>query len=374
VNRIAVHVRGVWTEVDPLRAGPPSRASARRPSRACWRSARRADRSRPADLCRRLDLNRVNRRVLEALIRSGAMDFPGREPRHPYERPRCRDGRAAEQQSRAQAAGQVDLFGLATPVPAEQQEADPALERLRNGASPCAWPASARRSGSTSPGHRSPSTSASSRRSSAAESRTSAARGRGRGRWRLARTGPQRHGGGVLEIRKRGNRVSFVLEIAAAASSHPVRRGLPASTARLNRRRDAILVVEGNLRFDDFADDWRIAARRIIGVAQAREQYARRLVLRWPSAVNGDGQPGDLGAGAGAASESRWPLRPVRDPLCRAGRGGAGGCWARTGGCGRRRTSSSGSARSSARRRRGRLWPRVEGSPRLHPASHVRPG
>jgi DNA polymerase-3 subunit alpha len=54
--------------------------------------------------------------------------------------------------------------------------------------------------------------------------------------------------------------------------------------------RDAILVVEGNLRFDDFADDWRISAKRIIDIAQAREQYARRLVLRWPAAANGEGR------------------------------------------------------------------------------------
>ena len=46
--------------------------------------------------------------------------------------------------------------------------------------------------------------------------------------------------------------------------------------------RDAILVVDGALRWDDFIEDWRIAAKRIMDVDQAREQYARRVVLRWP--------------------------------------------------------------------------------------------
>jgi DNA polymerase-3 subunit alpha len=93
----------------------------------------------------------------------------------------------------------------------------------------------------------------------------------------------------VLEIRKRGNRTSFILddrsgriEVTLFEDVYQQYRSLVA--------RDAILVVEGNLRFDDFADDWRVSARKIIDVAQAREQYARRLVLRWPSASNGEGR------------------------------------------------------------------------------------
>jgi DNA polymerase-3 subunit alpha len=45
---------------------------------------------------------------------------------------------------------------------------------------------------------------------------------------------------------------------------------------------DSILVVDGALRWDDFIEDWRLAAKRILDVDQAREQYARRLVIRWP--------------------------------------------------------------------------------------------
>jgi DNA polymerase III subunit alpha len=46
--------------------------------------------------------------------------------------------------------------------------------------------------------------------------------------------------------------------------------------------KDAIVVVEGMLRFDEFSDAWRLAARRITDLHQVREQQARRLVLRWP--------------------------------------------------------------------------------------------
>ena len=64
------------------------------------------------DLCRRLDLQKVNRRVLEALLRSGSLDALGAN------RATLMDRLGAalqlgEQNSRAHQAGQDDLFGLA---------------------------------------------------------------------------------------------------------------------------------------------------------------------------------------------------------------------------------------------------------------------
>jgi DNA polymerase-3 subunit alpha len=111
----------------------------------------------------------------------------------------------------------------------------------------------------------------------------------------------------VLEIRKRGNRNSFVLddrsgriEVTLFDDVYQQHRALIA--------RDAIVVVEGSLRFDDFVDDWRIAAKRIIDIAQAREQYARRLVLRWPRGTNGDG--------SGLITAIEQALRPARGGRC----------------------------------------------------------
>jgi DNA polymerase-3 subunit alpha len=46
--------------------------------------------------------------------------------------------------------------------------------------------------------------------------------------------------------------------------------------------RDALVLVEGNLRFDDFSNAWRLAAKRITLLDSLRETQARRLVLRWP--------------------------------------------------------------------------------------------
>src|SRR5262249_23456381 len=44
--------------------------------------------------------------------------------------------------------------------------------------------------------------------------------------------------------------------------------------------KDALVLVEGLLRFDEFSDSWRLAARRISELDKVREQEARRLLLR----------------------------------------------------------------------------------------------
>jgi DNA polymerase-3 subunit alpha len=46
--------------------------------------------------------------------------------------------------------------------------------------------------------------------------------------------------------------------------------------------KDAIVLVEGHFRFDEFGDAWRISARKITDLNAVREQQARRLVLNLP--------------------------------------------------------------------------------------------
>jgi DNA polymerase-3 subunit alpha len=44
--------------------------------------------------------------------------------------------------------------------------------------------------------------------------------------------------------------------------------------------KDALVLIEGSLRFDEFSDAWRVAARRIVELDKLREQEARRIVIR----------------------------------------------------------------------------------------------
>ncbi|QGU32371.1 DNA polymerase III subunit alpha [Thermochromatium tepidum] len=76
------------------------------------------------DFCGRIDLQRVNRRVLESLIRAGALDElgPNRATLMDHLPPALK---AAEQSRNTRATGQVDLFGLLEP--SGQPAPDPQL-------------------------------------------------------------------------------------------------------------------------------------------------------------------------------------------------------------------------------------------------------
>ena len=244
------------------------------------------------DFCRRIDLKQVNRRVLEALIRAGAMDSLGaNRATLMHQLPGAMQ--AAEQQSRAQAAGQDDLFGLAAPAaPATQRgEWRGGPGACRTGAKRVRLAGERETLGLYLTGH--PITEYERELRPITSGRIADIGGAkpvggNEGGWR----GPGKNvtvAGLVLEIRKRGNRTSFILDDRSGRIEVTLFEDVYQQFRALIAR-DAILVVEGNLRFDDFADDWRVSAKKIIDVAQAREQYARRLVLRWPAAAsNGDG-------------------------------------------------------------------------------------
>ena len=72
-----------------------------------------------AEFCRRVDHDKVNRRALEAMIKSGAMDGFGQSRRAlMHQVPEAL--KSADQYARAVAAGQNDMFGLeAPPEPAD---------------------------------------------------------------------------------------------------------------------------------------------------------------------------------------------------------------------------------------------------------------
>src|SRR5690606_24285399 len=68
------------------------------------------------DFCAKVDLKRLNRRVMEKLILSGAMDRLG--PHRAALMASLEEAmKAAEQHAKAQAVGQDDLFGLLSPEP-----------------------------------------------------------------------------------------------------------------------------------------------------------------------------------------------------------------------------------------------------------------
>ena len=228
--------------------------------------------------CRRIDLQRVNRRVFDALIRSGSLDRIGPN-RATLTAELDRAMQLGEQNSRAESVGQVDLFGLS----AAQNSAV------------ADWSDTQRLAGERETlglflsGH--PITPyepdlkflVSARLVDVGGPRPAAALDGARS-WSAGKAATV--AGLVLEIRRRPNRVTLILDDRSAR----LEVSLFDDVYQQHRDiivKDAILIVDGTLRFDDFIEAWRLQAKSLVDIDRARERYARRLWLRWPAQFDG---------------------------------------------------------------------------------------
>jgi DNA polymerase-3 subunit alpha len=238
------------------------------------------------DLCRRVDLRLAGKRTLEAMLKAGCFDCFGRT-RATLAQALPAAIQLGEQRTRAFAAGQDDLFGgLAEPAAGE---APAAIEF----ASVPEWSESQRLQGERETlglflsGH--PIAEYEQELRQVAPARIvdlggprPAADVRGFGGGRNVTVA-----GLVLEIRRRGSRMTLLLddrsariEVSLFEDVWQQYRGVIA--------RDAILVVEGQLRFDEFIEDWRINAKKLMPIDELREREARRLQVRLPAGGGDD--------------------------------------------------------------------------------------
>ena len=234
-----------------------------------------------ADLCRRIDLTRVNRRVLEALIKAGAMDRIGAN-RATLMASLDAAVQGGEQATRATQAGQDDLFGGGGASPAEVKPAE--LPE---------WPARLRLAGERETlgrflsGHPIASFESELQRLVSARLGDLANEPPPSGEAPRWSGGRQVSVAGLVdELRKRNGRTSLVLDDRTGR----IEVTLFDEQAQQYRDllvRDALVLVEGALRFDDFSNAWRIAGKRIQLLDSLREKQARRLVLRWPEGGQG---------------------------------------------------------------------------------------
>jgi DNA polymerase-3 subunit alpha len=267
------------------------------------------------DLCERVDLQRVNRRVLEALIRAGGLDSLGPN-RATLDAELADTLRAAEQAARASAAGQDDLFGLGPPAPAAAQGHSPV--------SPAAlqpeWPESIRLRyerdalGLYLTGHPfaqfeeeiRPVTSGSLGELQS-EAPTQAQRERA---WSSPRRSV-RIAGLLIDIRKRGPRTVLTLDDRTGRMEVTLYDEL-FQRVRNALVKDTILVVECDLRYDDYNDAWSGNARNIMDLDQAWERFARRMDITWHPPAADDAETAQRAAG-----ELRETLAPYTRGECR---------------------------------------------------------
>ncbi len=232
------------------------------------------------DLCRRVDLRRANRRVLEALIKAGALDRlgPGRRAMA------LALGDAlqiADQHARNRQTGQEDLFGLecSTPGPAEPRVAVAAFADVAQ------WSDEERLAGEKETlglyltGH--------------PIDRYEAELGALTG-CRLAelRPGMRRVAGllvGMRTTRTRRGRIAFATIDDRSARAEV--RIFPALHERRGEAlvRDPVGVDEGECALDDYTGEHALTAAELWSIDEARARFARRLVLQVDADRAGNG-------------------------------------------------------------------------------------
>ncbi|HEX2493689.1 MAG TPA: DNA polymerase III subunit alpha [Steroidobacter sp.] len=231
-----------------------------------------------ADLCRRSDSNRMNRRVLEALIRSGAADALGANRATLMHALPCAM-QLADQTIRARVVGQDDMFGLMDPASVPT----PVLNEVLPD-----WSRRVRLDGERETlglyltGH--PFEEFEAELRPIVSGRIADVLG---DRPTPSTEGFQFKGkpatlaGMVFDLGKRGGRVIFTLDDRSGRLEASMFEDLWQQYRSLISK-NAILIVEGSLRFDEYIEGWRLTAKRVFDIDQAREQHARRVLLRWP--------------------------------------------------------------------------------------------
>jgi DNA polymerase-3 subunit alpha len=228
------------------------------------------------DFCRRTDPKRVNKRALEALIRSGAMDGLG-APRQVLMAAMPEALKAAEQQARNHNVGLVDLFGDAVgSATGSNENPDPYLAY----AFAPAWSVKERLRGERDTlglyvtGH--PIDDYAAEVARFTRNRIAGLR---------PSDEPQRVVGLVVGLRtmksKKGEDIAFVQLDDRTAR---IEVSLFADTYRSCREfvvPDSFLVVEGSVSVDEFSGGGlRMRAQEAYTLAEARRRFARELVLR----------------------------------------------------------------------------------------------
>ncbi len=236
------------------------------------------------DLCRRLDLQKINRRVLEALLRAGSLDALKANRATLMDRlPSAIQ--LGEQDSKALAAGQDDLFGLGT-GPLAAPVARPSKPALPE------WPEAVRLAGEREtlglyltghpikrfePGL---ATVVSHRIGDLVSERPMPGM-----EPRFGGGKPVTVAGLIDEVRKRGPRVILTLddgtgrlEASLFEDAYQQQRDLIV--------KDGLVLAEGLVRFDDFSDGWRLNLKRLTDLTKALERQARRILIKWPAGAD----------------------------------------------------------------------------------------
>jgi DNA polymerase-3 subunit alpha len=257
---------------------------------------RNGDYSSLGEFCRRVDLEKVNRRALEAMIKSGAMDAFGATRRSlMHQLPEAL--KSAEQQARAAAAGQNDLFGLAEPVPEIPASvipwsaaASPTIAELTEWSDRERLAHEKEALGLYLTGHPFDAVrhdagffvdAKLADLNSEPPPQSNGDRSYSQGRREVTVAGL------VMDIRKRGNRVTVTLDDDSGRLDVSLFSEAFQEFRHLLSK-DEIVVVGGTLRYDEFMAAWQLNARKVLPIDRVIETRAQSMILKL--APNGQGQ------------------------------------------------------------------------------------
>jgi len=246
------------------------------------------------DFCQRIDLRKVNRRVLESLIRAGALDGLGTH-RAALMASLNKALAIADQQSRNRDAGQVDIFGNAV-TPAETHVYEITAE----------WSEEQRLEG---------------------EKETLGLYLTGHPIARYAEELKRITDATIAELKPTTDSTIVVAGLVVASRTMQTRRGdrmafvtLDDRTGRLELAvfsdlysqsrellaKDTLLVVEGQVSMDEYSGGFKMSAEKLYNMDQARAAFSRRLVIEVTAEQ----------AGNGFVEELKEILSPVAQGKC----------------------------------------------------------
>jgi DNA polymerase-3 subunit alpha len=239
-----------------------------------------------AQFCRRVDHDKINRRTLEAMVKSGAMDSFG-ETRRSLMHHVPEALRSADQQTKAAAAGQNDMFGLGDAVTTEEVQIAPVQlaewqehlflsnEKEALGLYLTGHPFDAVRHDARffSDGK-------------LGDITTEPAPQNNKGERDYASRREATVAGLIVDVRKRGNRVSVVLDDDTGRMEISLFSEAFQEFSHLLVK-DEIVVVSGGLRYDDFIGSWTVNAKNVLQIDRVIESRAKGIVLS--IATNGQG-------------------------------------------------------------------------------------
>ncbi|OGI52493.1 MAG: DNA polymerase III subunit alpha [Candidatus Muproteobacteria bacterium RIFCSPHIGHO2_02_FULL_65_16] len=229
------------------------------------------------DFCRRIDARKVNRRVLESLIKAGALDNLGAH-RATLMASLGAALAAAERHTRDTAAGQVDLFGATERLAEAQVYTEAPL-----------WSEEQRLEG---------------------EKETLGLYLTGHPIARHAEELARITDATIAELKPTQNRTVVVAGLVVALRAMQTRRGdrmafvtLDDRTGRLELAvfsdlfassrellvKDNLLVVEGQVSVDDYTGGFKMAAEKVYNMEQARAAFSTRLVIDVSAEQTGNG-------------------------------------------------------------------------------------